>query len=66
LFRPRERLNLIGGGFALSHPGKKQGMEQMTTRRTAMSPLPLVGAALAAGVVLAKFLDWRGHAHPRS
>jgi hypothetical protein len=24
-----------------------------------------VGAALAAGIVLAKWIDWRGHAHPR-
>jgi hypothetical protein len=29
------------------------------------SPLLIVGAAFAAGVVLAKVIDWRGHAHPR-
>jgi hypothetical protein len=29
------------------------------------SPLLLVGGALAAGVALAKWIDWRGHAHPR-
>ncbi|HEX9379569.1 MAG TPA: hypothetical protein VF872_08260 [Gaiellaceae bacterium] len=29
------------------------------------SPWILVGAALAAGIVLAKWIDWRGHAHPR-
>ena len=29
------------------------------------SPLPLVAAALGAGMMLARFLDWRGHAHPR-
>jgi hypothetical protein len=28
-------------------------------------PLVVVGAALVAGVLLAKVLDWRGHAHPR-
>lgn len=27
--------------------------------------LAVVGAALAAGVLLAKLIDWRGHAHPR-
>jgi hypothetical protein len=27
--------------------------------------LPLVGAAFGAGVVVAKIIDWRGHAHPR-
>lgn len=29
------------------------------------SPLPLVGAALVAGVAVARVIDWRGHAHPR-
>ena len=29
------------------------------------SPLLVIGAALVAGVVLAKVLDWRSHAHPR-
>jgi hypothetical protein len=29
------------------------------------SPLLVVGAALVAGIVLAKVVDWRGHAHPR-
>jgi cell division septation protein DedD len=27
--------------------------------------LAIVGAALVAGIVLAKVVDWRGHAHPR-
>jgi hypothetical protein len=25
----------------------------------------VLGAAFAVGVVLAKVVDWRGHAHPR-
>ncbi|HKY12094.1 MAG TPA: hypothetical protein VJL85_02005 [Gaiellaceae bacterium] len=29
------------------------------------SPFLVVGAALVAGIVLAKLIDWRGHAHPR-
>ena len=29
------------------------------------NPFLVVGAALAAGIVLAKVIDWRGHAHPR-
>ena len=29
------------------------------------SPLLVVGVAFAAGIVLAKVIDWRGHAHPR-
>jgi hypothetical protein len=29
------------------------------------SPFLIVGVAFAAGIVLAKVIDWRGHAHPR-
>jgi hypothetical protein len=29
------------------------------------SPWVVIAAALAAGYLLAKILDWRGHAHPR-
>jgi len=29
------------------------------------SPWLVIGAALAVGYVLAKVIDWRGHAHPR-
>lgn len=29
------------------------------------NPWVVVGAALAVGIVLAKWIDWRGHAHPR-
>ncbi len=38
-----------------------------TTPRSGGGPPPIVivGAALVAGIVLAKIVDWRGHAHPR-
>jgi hypothetical protein len=29
------------------------------------NPFLVVGVALFAGIVLAKIIDWRGHAHPR-
>jgi hypothetical protein len=29
------------------------------------SPWLVAGVALAAGIFLAKWIDWRGHAHPR-
>lgn len=29
------------------------------------SPFLVIGAALAAGILLAKVIDWRSHAHPR-
>ena len=34
-------------------------------RRGGASPWVVIGAAFAAGYVLAKVVDWRGHAHPR-
>jgi hypothetical protein len=29
------------------------------------SPWLVIGVAVATGIVLAKIIDWRGHAHPR-
>jgi hypothetical protein len=29
------------------------------------NPFLVIGIALAAGILLAKIVDWRGHAHPR-
>jgi len=29
------------------------------------NPLAVIGAAVLAGFVVAKVVDWRGHAHPR-
>jgi hypothetical protein len=29
------------------------------------NPIVIVAAALALGILLAKVIDWRGHAHPR-
>lgn len=45
-------------GPQLERPKAKRG-------RGGLSPWLVVGAALAGGYVLAKVLDWRGHAHPR-
>jgi hypothetical protein len=36
-----------------------------TKRRGDLSPWAVLGVALVAGYVLAKTIDWRGHAHPR-
>jgi hypothetical protein len=33
--------------------------------RSGPNPFLIVGVALVAGVGLAKWIDWRGHAHPR-
>jgi hypothetical protein len=29
------------------------------------NPILVIGAAFVAGIVIAKVIDWRGHAHPR-
>ena len=34
-------------------------------KRGGPNPVIVVGAALVVGIVLAKVLDWRSHAHPR-
>jgi hypothetical protein len=33
--------------------------------RGGLNPFAVAGAAFVAGVVLAKVIDWRGHAHPK-
>ena len=33
--------------------------------RAGPNPFAVTGAAFAVGAVLAKVIDWRGHAHPR-
>jgi hypothetical protein len=35
-------------------------------KKSGPSPFLIVGVAFAAGIVLAKIIDWRGHAHPRN
>jgi hypothetical protein len=45
-----------GPQLAPPEPKKKDG---------GRSPWVVIGAASAGGYVLAKVLDWRGHAHPR-
>lgn len=46
-------------GPQLERPKKK------AKKAGGVSPWVVVAAALAGGYVLAKVIDWRGHAHPR-
>jgi len=46
----------LGGG----NPKKRR-----RRNRKAPPPIVIVGAAFAVGVLVAKVIDWRGHAHPR-
>jgi cobalamin biosynthesis Mg chelatase CobN len=43
----------------------KEKPKSKKKRRGGPPPVVIVGAALVAGIVLAKVIDWRGHAHPR-
>ena len=47
---------------AANPPKPKQ---KRAKRGRGISPLLVVGVALAAGILAAKVIDWRGHAHPR-
>lgn len=39
--------------------------EKQKRRGGGPNPWVVVGAALVAGIFIAKWIDWRGHAHPR-
>jgi len=45
--------------------GPQLGRRPKPPRAGGPNPYVVVGAALVLGVALAKWLDWRGHAHPR-
>jgi hypothetical protein len=55
------------GKAPLSPTGPQLGKRRKRKKKRGGSPIPfiLVGAALVAGIVLARWIDWRGHAHPR-
>jgi hypothetical protein len=44
---------------------RQQAAPARSGRSGGVSPWLVVGAALVAGVVAAKVIDWRSHAHPR-
>jgi hypothetical protein len=55
--------NLEPGQDVVAPTGPQLG--KRPKRRGGPNPFLVVGAAVVAGIALAKFLDWRGHAHPR-
>jgi hypothetical protein len=58
--------NQPAGSGAPAAPTRPQLPNRSKKRRKGgPSPLLIVGGALVAGIVLAKVIDWRGHAHPR-
>jgi len=52
-------------GPQLGSRPKPKKEKKLKKRGGGPSPVVIVGAALVAGIVLAKVIDWRGHAHPR-
>jgi hypothetical protein len=52
-------------GPELGSRPKPKNKKKRKGRKGGPSPVLVVGAALVAGIVLAKVVDWRGHAHPR-
>ena len=54
-------------GEVRAAPGGPQLGKRPRPKKSRGGPNPFVvaAAALAVGIVLAKWIDWRGHAHPR-
>jgi hypothetical protein len=52
-------------GPRMSPSGPQFGPRSSGGTRRGPNPFAVVGVAAAAGVLLAKAVDWRGHAHPR-
>ena len=51
-------------GEARRAPGAPQ-LGKRPDGKSGPNPYLVIGVAFAAGFVLAKWIDWRGHAHPR-
>jgi hypothetical protein len=53
------------GEGVVAPSGPQLGSRPKTRKGSGPSPWLVLGAAFALGIVLAKAIDWRGHAHPR-
>jgi hypothetical protein len=51
-----------GAGRPAAPSGPQHGPR---TKRGGPNPFVVAGAAFGVGTLLAKAIDWRGHAHPR-
>ena len=55
-----------GTGRPVAPAGSQLGARKRSTGNGGgPNPFVVVGVALVAGIALAKWLDWRGHAHPK-
>jgi hypothetical protein len=57
--------NLKPGRAPIAPTGPQHSKQKKRKSGGGPSPFLVIGVALAAGIVLAKWIDWRGHAHPR-
>jgi hypothetical protein len=53
------------GGGVVVPPAPQTRVRPKPRGRGGPNPFLVVGVAFAAGVVLAKVIDWRSHAHPK-
>jgi len=53
------------GRAPLAPSSPQLGKRRKAKKGRGPNPWLVVGVGLAAGIVLAKWIDWRGHAHPR-
>jgi hypothetical protein len=57
--------NMPAGSGAPTAPTRPQLGARPKKRDKGPNPFLVIGAALVTGIVIAKLIDWRGHAHPR-
>jgi hypothetical protein len=53
------------GSGTVAPSGPQLGQRPKPPRTGGPNPWLVVAAALAVGIAVAKWIDWRGHAHPR-
>jgi hypothetical protein len=58
-------MNQKPGATVAAPSGPQLGSRTKPRRSGGPTPWLVVGVALAAGIFVAKWIDWRGHAHPR-
>jgi hypothetical protein len=57
--------NLSPAHGTVAPAGRQLGERPKPPGEGGPNPFVVLGIAFAAGIVLAKLIDWRGHAHPR-
>ena len=53
------------GHGTVAPSGPQLGKRPKPKRQSGPSPFLVLGVAFATGILIAKVIDWRGHAHPR-